>query len=106
VNNLREAATLKEELLKLVVLNYIKCCTKIKKNRCGLYASEKKIIDHRSICDDRVALTKTCLHRVDLSLASFVKGLKEKPLKNLTEHTDNHNQTKIINITSFSKIFA
>jgi hypothetical protein len=89
VNNLREAAALKEELLKLVVLNYIKCRTKIEENRCGLYISEKKVINYYNICDNRVALTKTCLCKVDLSLAFFVKGLKKEPLKDLIKHINN-----------------
>jgi hypothetical protein len=86
-----EAAALEEKLLKPVMLNYIKYCTKIKKNRCGLYTSEEKVIDHRGICDNRVALIKTCLCKVDLSLAFFVKGLKEKPLKDLIEYVNNCN---------------
>jgi hypothetical protein len=86
-----EAAVLEKELLKPVMLNYIKYHTKIKENRRGLYASKEKVIDHRSICDNRVAFTKTRLCKVDLSLAFFVKGLKKEPLKNLIEHTDNHN---------------
>jgi hypothetical protein len=88
VDDLRKVAALEEELLELVVLNYIKCRTEIKENRRGSYASKKKVIDHRGICDNRVALTKTCLCKVDLSLAFFVKGLKKKPLKDLTEHTN------------------
>jgi hypothetical protein len=79
---------LKEELLKPVVLNYIKCYIKIKENRCGLYAGKEEVIDYRGICDNRVALTKTCLYRVDLSLVFFVKGLKEELLKNLMEYVD------------------
>jgi hypothetical protein len=91
VNDLREAAALEKELLKPVVLDYIKCCTEIKKNRCGSYASEEKVIDYYSICDNRVALTKTRLCRVNSSLAFFVKGFKEKPFKDLTEHANNYN---------------
>jgi hypothetical protein len=71
------------------MLNYIKCHTKIKKNCRGLYASKKEIINHRGICDNKVAFTKTYLHKVNLSLASFVKGLKEKPLKDLLKHINN-----------------
>ena len=77
-----KAAAFKKELLKLVVLNYIKCYTKIKENRCSLYVNSKKVINHRGICDNRVAFTKTYLCKVDSSLAFFVKGLKKKPLKN------------------------
>jgi hypothetical protein len=88
---LRKAAVLKEELLKPVMLNYIKCRTKIKENRCGLYASKKEVINHRGIYNNRVALIKTCLCKIDLSLAFFVKGLKKKLLKDLIEHTNNHN---------------
>jgi hypothetical protein len=80
---------LKEELLKLVMLNYIKYYTEIKENRCGLYTNKKKVIDYRDICDNKVTLTKTRLCEVDLSLAFFVKGLKEKLLKDLTKHTNN-----------------
>jgi hypothetical protein len=86
---LREAAVFKKKLLKLVILNYIKYYTKIKENRCGLYASEKKVIDHSSICDNKVTFIKTCLYKVDLSLAFFVKGFKEKPLKDLIKYTNN-----------------
>jgi hypothetical protein len=88
---LREAAVLTKELLKLVMLNYIKYHTKTKENRRGLYTNKKKVINHRSICDNKVTLTKTCLRRVDLSLASFVKSLKKEPFKDLTEYTDNNN---------------
>jgi hypothetical protein len=49
---------LKKKLLKPVMLNYIKCHTKIKENRCDLYTNKKKMINHRSICDNRIALTK------------------------------------------------
>jgi hypothetical protein len=106
VNDLREAAALKEELLKPVVLNYIKYRTKIKENRRGLYAGRKKVMDYHSICDNKVALMKTCLHKVDLSLAFFVKGLEKKLLKNLIEHTNDYNWTEVISITSFFRIFA
>jgi hypothetical protein len=82
---------LKKELLKPVMLNYIKYCIKIKENRCGLYASREEVINHRGICDDRVALTKTCLHKVDLNLVFFVKGFKKKPLKDLIEYVNNRN---------------
>jgi hypothetical protein len=91
VNDLREAAALKKELLKLVVLNYIKYYTKIEENRRGSHANKKEIIDYCGICDNRVALTKTRLCKVDLSLAFFVKGLKKKPLKNLIEYANNRN---------------
>jgi hypothetical protein len=89
VNDLRRAAALKKELLKPVILDYIKCRTKIKKNRCDLYAGKEKVIDHRGICNNKVALTKTCLRKVDLSLAFFVKGLKKELLKDLIKHTNN-----------------
>jgi hypothetical protein len=81
----------KKKLFKLVMLNYIKYYTKIKKNRYSLYANKKKIIDYRDICDNKVALIKTCLYKVNLSLAFFVKGLKKKPLKNLIKYTNNYN---------------
>jgi hypothetical protein len=106
VNDLRKVATLKKELLKPVMLNYIKYYTEIKKNRCGLYVSKEKVINYRSICDNRIALTKTRLRKVDLSLAFFVKSLKKEPLKNLTKHTNDYNQTKVISITSLFRIFA
>jgi hypothetical protein len=80
---------LKKELLKPVVLNYIKCCTEIKENRCGLYTSKEKVIDYYSICDNRVAFIKTRLCKVDLSLAFFVKGFKKEPLKDLIKHINN-----------------
>jgi hypothetical protein len=80
---------LKEELLKPGVLNYIKCRTKIEENRYGLHASEKKVIDYSGIYNNRVASTKTCLSKVDSSLAFFVKGLKEKLLKDLMKYTNN-----------------
>jgi hypothetical protein len=73
------------------VLNYIKCHIKIKENYCGLYISEEKVINYCSICDNKVAFTKTCLYKVDLSLAFFVKGLKKKPLKDLIKHINNCN---------------
>jgi hypothetical protein len=106
VDNLRGAAVLKEELLKPVVLNYIKCHTKIKENRCGLYVSGEEVINYRGICDNRVAFTKTRLCGVDLSPASFVEGLKEEPLKDLTEHADDCDQTEVISITLLFRIFA
>jgi hypothetical protein len=80
---------LKKELLKPVVFNYIKYRTKIKKNRCGLYTNKKKMINYRSICNNRVTFTKTCLYKVDLSLAFFVKSLKKELLKDLTEYINN-----------------
>jgi hypothetical protein len=82
---------LKKKLLKLVVLDYIKCCTKIKENRCGLYISKKEVINYYSIYNNRVTFIKTCLNKVNLSLAFSVKGLKKKSLKNLIKHTDNYN---------------
>jgi hypothetical protein len=82
---------LKKKLLKPVILDYIKCYTKIKENRRGLYTNKEKIINHCSICDNRVALTKTCLYKVDLSLAFFVKGFKKKLLKNLIKYINNYN---------------
>jgi hypothetical protein len=81
----------KKELLKSVVLNYIKYYIKIKENRRGSHINKKKVIDYHSIYNNKVALTKTCLHKVDLSLASFVKSLKKKLLKDLTKHTNNSN---------------
>jgi hypothetical protein len=86
---LRKTATFKKELLKPVMLNYIKYHIKIKKNGRGLYTNKKKVIDHSSIYNNRVALTKTCLRKIDLSLAFFVKGLKKEPLKNLIKYTNN-----------------
>jgi hypothetical protein len=86
---LRKAATLKKELLKPVMLNYIKYHTKIKENRYSLYTNKKKVINYYGIYDNGVAFIKTCLYKVDLSLAFFVKGLKKEPLKNLTKHTNN-----------------
>jgi hypothetical protein len=80
---------LKKELLKPVVLNYIKYYIKIKENRYSLYASKEEIIDYCDICDNKVAFTKTCLCRVDSSLAFFVKGLKKELLKDLIKHIDN-----------------
>jgi hypothetical protein len=106
VNDLRETAVLKEELLKLVVLNYIKYHTKIKENRCSSHANKEKIINHCGIYDNRVAFTKTCLREVDLSLAFFVKGLKKELLKDLTKYTNNYNQTKVISIMLLFRIFA
>jgi hypothetical protein len=103
---LRRAAALEKKLLKLVMLNYIKYYTKIKENRRGLYTSKKKIINYYGICDNKIALIKTCLRKVDLSLAFFVKGFKKKLLKDLTEHINNYNRTKVINITLLFRIFA
>jgi hypothetical protein len=88
---LYETAALKKKLLKPVVFNYIKYRTKIKKNRCSLYINKKEVINHCGIYDNRVASTKTCLCKVNLSLAFFVKGLKKEPLKNLIKYTDNYN---------------
>jgi hypothetical protein len=81
----------KKELLKLVMLNYIKCHTKIKKNRCGLYINKKKVINYCNICDNKVALIKTCLYKIDLSLAFFVKGLKKELFKDFIKHINNYN---------------
>jgi hypothetical protein len=86
-----KTAVLKKKLLKPVMLNYIKCCTKIKENRCSLYVNKKKVINYRSICDNKVALIKTRLSKVNLSSAFFVKDLKKKSLKNLIKHINNHN---------------
>jgi hypothetical protein len=97
---------LKKELLKLVILNYIKYHTKIKKNRRGSHTNKKKVINYYSICDNKVALVKTCLSRVDLSPAFFIKSLKKKLLKDLIKHINNYNQTKIISIMSLFRIFA
>jgi hypothetical protein len=72
------------------VLDYIKYYTKIKENRRGLYAGKEKVIDYYSIYNNRVALIKTCLRRVDSSLVFFVKGFKKEPLKDLMEHTNNY----------------
>jgi hypothetical protein len=80
---------LEKELLKLVILNHIKYYTKIKENRRGSHAGEEKVINYRSICDNRVALIKTRLCKVDSSLAFFIKGLKKKLLKNLIKHINN-----------------
>jgi hypothetical protein len=88
---LRKTAALKEKLFKPIMLNYIKYHTKIKENRCGLYANKEKIINYHSICDNRVTFTKTCLYKVDLSLASFVKSLKKKLFKDLIKYTNNCN---------------
>jgi hypothetical protein len=88
---LYKTAALKKELFKPVVLNYIKYYIEIKKNCCGLYASKKEVINHYNICDNRVAFIKTCLSKVDLSLAFFIKSLKKRPLKDFITHINNYN---------------
>jgi hypothetical protein len=82
---------LKKELLKLGVLDYIKYYIKIKENCCGLYVNKEKVINHSSICNNKVALTKTYLSKIDLSLAFFVKSLKKKSLKDFIKHINNYN---------------
>jgi hypothetical protein len=43
---------------------------------------------------------------VNLSLAVLVKHIKEEPLKDLIEHTDNSDQTEVVCVTPFLRILS
>lgn len=63
-------------------------------------------MDDCYICHDGIASTKASLSRVDSSPAFFVKGFKEKSFKDLVEHIDNRDRTKVVSIVSLLRIFA
>lgn len=63
-------------------------------------------MDDCYIRDDGIASTKASLSRMDSSLAFFVKGFKEKLFKDLAEHVDNRDWTKVVSIVSLLRIFT